>query len=218
MSQVLAKLVGTEAEKLPQAIEAIVSLSNSKHVLFYMHDSNVQNSLSKLNWTGQIRDFDGDFLHINDANFAGGKSNIYVDSKVEQDIKISNGKVTKKVTIEYKNPQPFGTWLNGINRDYVRIYVPKGSKLISGKGAEEQVRQIEDELGKSVFETFLTVRPQNSRKLEIEYEIPFKPGKEYKLMVQKQPGAKDFEYKIKINGSQKVEFKLDTDKEFKFGI
>jgi len=37
-------------------------------------------------------------------------------------------------------------------------------------------------------------------------------------MVQKQPGAKDFEYIIKINGSTKENFKLDQDREFKFDI
>jgi len=73
-------------------------------------------------------------------------------------------------------------------------------------------------LGKTVFEAFVQVRPQNSRKLEIEYEIPYKPQGEYKLLIQKQPGAKDFQYKIKINGSQKADFKLETDKQFKFDI
>ena len=37
-------------------------------------------------------------------------------------------------------------------------------------------------------------------------------------MIQKQPGAKDHHYKIKINGSGKADFKLDMDKEFKFDI
>jgi len=170
-----------------------------------------------LNWTGEIKNFDGDYLHINDSNFAGGKSNIYVDQTVTQEINIKNGKVTKKIAIEYKNPQPFNTWLNGINRDYVRFYVPNGSKLLSSKGSEVPVTTIED-LGKTVYEAFIQVRPQNSRKLEVEYELPYNPDGKYNLLIQKQPGAKDFHYIIKINGSQKADFKLDTDKEFKFGI
>ena len=218
MSQILAKLVGTETEKIPQAIETIVRLANHKHIMFYMHDQKTQSALAKLNWIGEIQDFDGDFLHINDSNFAGGKSNLYVEQTVTQEIKFDKGKVTKKINIEYKNPQPFGVWLNGINRDYVRFYVPIGSKLISGRGSEDGVRQIGDELGKSVFEAFITVRPQNSRKLEIEYEILYSPKDEYKLKIQKQPGAKDFQYKVKLNGSQRKDFKLDRDREFKFDI
>ncbi len=217
MQQILARSVGADVEKLPQLIETIARLANHKHIMFFMHDPKTQQALSILNWTGEIKDFEGDYLHINDSNFAGGKSNLYVEQKVIQDISIKDGKVTKKITIEYKNPQPFNTWLNGINRDYVRFYVPKGSKLISGKGTDEAFNTIED-LGKTVFETFLTVRPQNSRKVELEYEIPYSPKDQYELMVQKQPGAKDFEYEIKINGSKKADFKLDQDKEFKFDI
>ena len=218
MQQILARSIGADVEKLPQLIETIARLANHKHVIFYMKDTGLQNALSKLNWTGEVKSYDGDYLHINDANFAGGKSNLYVEQTVTQDISIKGDKVVKKVTIEYKNPQGFNIWLNGINRDFVRLYVPQGSKLIQGKGSEDGVRQTEDELGKSVIEAFITVRPQNSRKLEVEYESPYNPKDDYKLMIQKQPGAKDHHYKIKINGSGKADFKLDMDKEFKFDI
>lgn len=216
MSQILARSVGADVEKIPELVETIIRLANHKHIMFYLHDTGNQKALSSLNWTGEIKQYDGDYLHINDANFAGGKSNLYVEQTVTQEISTNkNGKTAKKLTIEYKNPQPFNIWLNGINRDYVRVYVPKGSNLISSKGSESTVTTIED-LEKTVFEAFITVRPQNSRKLEIEYEVPYNPSGEYKLMIQKQPGAKDFQYKIKLNGSQKADFKLDMDKEFKF--
>ena len=217
MQQILARSLGASTEKLPEFINVGVNLANNKHVMFFMHDAKLQQALSELNWTGRIKQVDSDFLHINDSNFAGGKSNIYVEQTVTQDIKVNNNEVKKKVAVEYKNPQPFNTWLNGINRDYVRFYVPKGSKLISSKGSEVEITTIED-LDKTVFEAFIQVRPTNLRKLEIEYTIPYQPKGEYKLLIQKQPGAKDFQYKIKINGSQKVDFNLETDKELKFNI
>ena len=217
MQQILARTLGSDPEKIPALIETLARLSNHKHVMFYATDSKLQNALTALSWTGKIKGYDGDYLHINDSNFAGGKSNLYVEQSVNQEIEVKGKEIKKKITIEYKNPQPFGVWLNGINRDYVRFYVPAGSKLISSRGFEDSVNTIED-LGKTVFESFLTVRPQNSRKVEIEFTTPYDPKDEYRLLIQKQPGAKDFSYKIKINGSQKADFKLDSDKEFKFGI
>lgn len=217
MQQILARSVGADVEKIPQLIETIARLANHKHVMFYMHDAKLQSALSKLNWTGEIKQFDGDYLHINDSNFAGGKSNLYVEQTVTQEITQKDGRVKKKITIEYKNPQPFNTWLNGINRDYVRFYVPKGSTLISSKGSENTVTTVED-LDKTVFEAFIQVRPQNSRKLEVEYELPYNPKGKYNLLVQKQPGAKDHHYKIKLNGRQVEDFKLDMDREFKFDL
>ncbi|MDD5147114.1 MAG: DUF4012 domain-containing protein [Candidatus Daviesbacteria bacterium] len=218
MQQILARSVGADVEKLPQLIETIARLANHKHIMFYMHDEVSQSALAKLNWTGEIKSYGGDYLHINDSNFAGGKSNLYVEQKVTQEINIQkDGTVKKKITIEYKNDQPFGIWLNGINRDYVRFYVPKGSKLVSSRGSEDTVNTIED-LDKTVFEVFIQVRPQNTRKLEMEFTSPYNPKGEYKIMIQKQPGAKDFRYIIKINGSTKADFKLDQDREFKFNI
>lgn len=218
MQQILARSVGGDIEKVPQLIDAVTTLANHKHIMFYMHDAVVQNALAQLNWTGEIKNYEGDFLHINDANFAGGKSNLYVEQTVMQEINIQeDGTVKKKITIEYKNDQSFGIWLNGINRDYVRFYVPKGSKLLSSKGSEDQVSTTED-LDKTVFEAFVQVRPQNLRKLEIEYTEPYTPKGQYKILVQKQPGAKDFHYIIKLNGKGVADFKLDTDKEFKFNI
>jgi hypothetical protein len=217
MQQILAKVLGADIASLPQFIETVARLANHKHIMFYIGDQETQSALSKLNWTGEIKDYEGDYLHINDANFAGGKSNLYVTQEVIQEISVKGEGVRKKITIEYKNDQPFNTWLNAINRDYVRFYVPEGSKLVSSKGSEVPVTTIED-LGKTVFEAFIQVRPENSRKMEIEYEIPYKPSGEYKLLIQKQPGAKDFKYKVKINGSQKADFQLDQDKEFEFPL
>lgn len=211
MQQILARSIGADIEKLPQLIEAVARLANHKHIMFYMHEPSLQKALSRLNWTGEIKDYDGDYLHINDSNFAGGKSNLYVGQTVAQEISIQNdGTINKKIVIEYKNPEPFDIWLNGINRDYVRFYVPKGSKLISARGSEDAVLTAED-LGKTVFESFIQVRPQNTRKLEIEYSLPFKARGEYKLMIQKQPGAGDFRYKIKLNGKEVADFNLEQD-------
>lgn len=217
MEQVLARSLGADNAKLPVLIQTLATLANEKHIIFYMHDQDTEDALASLNWTGQIKNYDGDYLHINDSNFAGGKSNLYVNQTVIQDIKVQNGKVTKKVTIEYKNPQPFNIWLNGINRDYVRLYVPKGSQLVSSKGSDDPVKTSED-LGKTVFEAFVSIRPQNSRTLAFEYTVPYTPKGKYNLMIQKQPGAKDFQYKVNINGRQVEKFNLDADKEFHVGI
>lgn len=217
MQQVLGKLLSSGADKLPDLIVTGSELANSKHVMFYMHDQNAQLALSKLGWTGEIKSFGGDYLHINDSNFAGGKSNLYVEENVALEITTdSSGNVKDKVTIEYKNPQPFNLWLNGILRDYVRIYVPRGSKLISSKGSDDPVNSVDDsDLNKTYFDAFVTVRPQNSRVLSFEYTTPAKAsGKNYPLMIQRQPGAKDYQYIVKLNGRTRESFKLTTDSQF----
>lgn len=216
MQQMLAKILGLGTDKMLTVATTGVKLAGDKHIMLYMRDPKVQEALGKLNFIGEIKDFKGDYLHINDANFAGGKSNLYVDERVILDIKIDGqGNVKNKVTIEYKNPQAYSTWLNGILRTYIRVYTPLGAKLIESNGSDDPVNTLEDEgLKKTYFEAFLQVRPQNSRVISFEYSLPEKAsGKTYPLLIQKQPGARDHHYVIKINGSTKAEFNLTSDKE-----
>lgn len=220
MQQILARSLGASTEKLPEFINAGVKLANSKHIIFNMHDKKTQDALAQLQWTGQIKPYTFDYLHVNDSNFAGGKSNLYVEQKVLLDInKADDGKVTNKLSITYNNPQKYDAWLNQRNRDYLRIYVPKGAKLLSNKGSDVKVTTIEEELGKTVFEAFLEIRPQNSRTIEFEYELPTTfSGNEYNLLIQKQGGKKPFEYEVKVNGKTKEKFLLDADKELKLSL
>ncbi|MBI5465118.1 DUF4012 domain-containing protein [Candidatus Gottesmanbacteria bacterium] len=197
-----------------------------KHILVYLVDDPAQKAVEALNFGGRIRQAAGDYFLINDTNFAGAKSNMYVQEKVTQKIAISgDGTVTKTVVIDYKNPQPpsdcnlerGGLCLNGLLRDWVRLYVPKGSQLLDSKGSEVKMSVSED-LGKTVMEGFLTVRPMGVSQLSVTYQLPFKleKGKTYKMLVQKQPGTNKNEYSILINDKQTDQFNLDTDKELEY--
>lgn len=220
MQQILSRSLGSATDKLPEFINSGVKLAQGKHLMFFMHDSKLQEALNKLDWTGEVKPYNYDYLMVNDANFAGGKTNLYVEDEVKLDINIdSSGKAKHKLTINYKNREQYKSWLNGINRTYIRIYVPKGSKLTNSKGSEVTVTTIEDDLGKTVFEGFVQVRPGSSRELIFEYELP-QPfsGKEYDLLIQKQPGTKDFQYEVRVNGNIKEKFNLDRDKELKINL
>lgn len=198
---------------------------NEKHVLFYLYDKDAQSGMEALNAAGRIKTFDGDYLHINDTNFGGQKSNMYVKENVEQNYEIkSDGTIIKTININYKNPYPpsdcnlerGNLCLNAILRDWLRIYVPKGSEIISSQGSEVKVTSYE-ELGKTVFDGFLTVRPLGTAKFTISYSLPFKLSKNspLPLLIQKQPGTYNNQYIIKLNGKQIEKFPLLTDKEIK---
>lgn len=206
--------------------QAAIKDLQEKHILIYLGDPNAQKAIEALNFGGRLREFSGDYFHINDTNFAGAKSNMYVQEKVTQKINIADdGAVTKTITIDYKNPQPpsdcnlerGGLCLNGLLRDWVRIYVPKGTSLVESKGSEVKMTVGED-LGKTVLEGFLTVRPLGVSQLTATYQLSDKAqkGKPYKLLVQKQPGTDKNEYIIFINGKQVDQFTLSTDKELEY--
>jgi len=194
---------------------------DQKHILFDLYNQDAQSGLEALNAAGRIMPFGGDYLHINEANFGGAKSNMFVTESVTQDYSLgSDGTVTKTVTINYKNPFPpsdcnlerGGLCLNAVLRDLVRVYVPKGSQLLSSRGSEVKMTTYED-LGKTVFEGFLTINPQGAAKFMVSYKLPFKlDTASLPLMLQKQPGTNGFDYLININGKKFDEFTLSSDK------
>ncbi len=216
MNSILANAMAQPKEKLPGLFEAVFKSLTEKHVLFYMFDEKTQEALGDFGLTGSIKDYSGDYLHINDANLGGRKSNLYATEEVAQDIKIKNGEVTKTVTITYKNPQSQDGWLNSVLPTWVRMYVPKGSTLITAEGLEAKQEPYED-LGKTVFAGFFQLRPEGVAKVTFQYKLPFKVSKEYKLLIQKQPGTDGFLYTVKL-GKHQDEFYLKTDKELKIGL
>lgn len=213
MNSLIANAMGQPKEKIPDLFAAGFNALLEKHVLFYFGKGEVQEAMESFNLAGRIKEFDGDYLHINDSNFAGAKSNLYVEQ--EAALKVDKGKdgTTNTLTIKYKNPQKHDGWLNGPYRDFLRIYVPKGSTLVDSTGSEVPVTTYED-LGKTVFEGFFMLRPEGVIELTFKYKTPVKSKDGYKLLIQKQPGTDGHLYNVAVDGF-KEEFYLKTDREFR---
>ncbi|HEX8965804.1 MAG TPA: DUF4012 domain-containing protein [Patescibacteria group bacterium] len=205
--------------------QAMLNNIEQKHVMFYVYNTDAQSGIEALNAAGRIKSFDGDYLHINDANFGGAKSNLFITESVDQNYQIqSDGSITKTLTINYKNPyapsdcnlERGGLCLNAVQRDLVRVYVPQGSQLMSSDGSEVKMMTY-DELGKTVFEGFITVRPQGAKTYTLTYKLPFKlaGGSVLPAMYQKQPGTNNMQYTVSVNGRKVQNFPLLTDQTIK---
>lgn len=215
MNSILLHVIGAPKEKFPQIIAGLLKSANEKHLLFYFKDDQIQAAFEKLNWAGRIADFPGDYLAVVDANFAGGKANLFVEQEVKQNLKIEGDKVIKEITISYRNPEKYNNKRNPGYRDWVRVYLPKGTKLITGGGSLDGIRESE-ELGKTVFDGFITVRPDGGlAKIELIVELPIKlkKGQTWRLLIQKQSGTNNVKHTLSIVGKQvEKPFVLKTDR------
>lgn len=194
---------------------------DEKHILLYFTDPQIQASIEKLDYGGRIRDYSGDYLHINNVNFAGAKSNLFVSESYTSKTKTENGALAREVTVEYKNPFPHSDCnrnserilcLNATLRNWIRVYVPKGSKLNEFKGSMKKVNTY-DELGKTVFEGYLEIIPEGMSKAIISYTLPASvpSGDAYSLYVQKQPGAQNQKWVVEYNGKKLYNNILEKD-------
>lgn len=229
MHSILLNVMQSPRKKWPEFFNVFFANIQEKHFLVYFFDEELQTTIEALNAGGRIKEYDGDYLHINDCNFAGAKSNMFIKVNVDQKIEIgSDGEVTKTVTIDYRNPEPASDCnlesgelcLNGLYRDWIRLYVPKGSQLVESTGSETEVETYED-LEKTVFEAFYgnqsPLRPEGKAQVVFKYKLPFKAekGEGYQLLIQKQPGTYGYEYTVSLD-SQQESFELATDKELRF--
>ncbi|TMI77467.1 MAG: DUF4012 domain-containing protein, partial [Bacteroidetes bacterium] len=113
--------------------QAMITDTTEKHILFSLFNQDAQSGIEALNAAGRIVAFDGDYLHINEANFGGAKSNLFIKETVSQNYDIkSDGSIEKTIVVNYKNPNPpsdcnlehGNLCLNAVLRDWVRVYVP----------------------------------------------------------------------------------------------
>jgi len=200
-------------------IQTMFKNLEEKHISVYFEDHETQKSLEQLNFAGRIRDYQGDYLHINNVNFAGAKSNMFVSETIDSK---TNGS-DREVTINFRNPYPASDCnlergslcLNATLRNWIRFYVPQGSKLISLKGSTKKV-QTYDELGKAVFEGYLEIMPMGQGTIIIKYTLPSKVDtKKYSLLIQKQSGVEEQKLKVSYNNKTLFDGLLRTDKVIK---
>lgn len=208
--------------------QSMLMLTNQKHIMFYLDDKEAQSGIEAMNAAGRIVEFEGDYLHINDANLGGQKSNLFTNHTVENVYTVEkDGSIKKTITVTYKNThapdncdlEAGQLCLNAPLRNWFRVYVPKGSELVEQKGSQVKMKTYE-ELGKTVFEGFLTVRPLGQAKLEMTYKLPFKlsSGSPLPVLIQKQPGTAGHAYKVTVNGKTVEEFQLFADKEMRLNL
>lgn len=219
MHSILSNAMGSPKHMWPKFLNIGLDAIGEKHLMFYFFDQKNQAAAESFNAAGRIKPYDYDYLHINDSNFGGAKSDIFIVRDVEQEVEVSGDKITKKVTITYNNPAKGSNCnleagqlcLNGVYRDYVRLYVPKGSRLVSVVGSEVK-ESITEDLGKTVFEAFFTMRPQSSSKLVFNYELPAMKNTPYRLLIQKQPGLNTIKHNISLNGNPtSIDLSKDTE-------
>ncbi len=224
MLELFYKAVGFSPSKYwGQLAQTMFKNLDEKHMLLYFIDKDTQLAIEKLNYAGRIKEYDGDYLHINNVNFAGAKSNMFIDEEITSETKFEGGKAKRTVTIKFKNPHEHsdcnlergGLCLNAILRNWIRFYVPEGSELVSFKGSQTKTLTY-DELGKTVFEGFMTVNPKGQATVTVEYTLPSSIKESgYKLLLQKQPGVENQELTVEVNGTKKFEGIFNTDKEVK---
>lgn len=128
--------LGELANLVSQAIE-------EKHMLFYLNNQDKQQLLSDLGVTGEVRQTNGDYLMVVNSNIGGMKTDGVMREDINHQVRQRvDGTFVNTVTITrtHKGGNTEYEWWNDENINFMRVYVPEGSKLISAEGFDYRPR------------------------------------------------------------------------------
>ncbi|MEA1909479.1 MAG: DUF4012 domain-containing protein [Patescibacteria group bacterium] len=169
----------------------------NKNILVYFKDSTLQSAVRLLGWSGEVTSVSDtqDYLYVVDANLGGNKSSGSIVRQIDLKTEIqSDATIVNNLQIKYTHT---GTSIfpDGVNKNYVRVYVPNGSKVVQTAGHDAGTHIETDTMyGKQIVAFWLTTNPGETKIVNLQYKLPFKvPFKNgeanYELLLQKQPGA-----------------------------
>src|SRR3989344_5263251 len=136
LQAIMKKALDAPSQMNAALFQAALKLASEKHLIVYLLDPDAQKGVEVLGFAGQIKTYDGDYLHVNDANLGGAKANLYIQETVKDTVEITTAGANHSLTIEYRYPhgadncsleRKEGLCLAGIYRDYLRLYLPLGT-------------------------------------------------------------------------------------------
>lgn len=124
--------------------EALNEGLNEKQMLIYMRHKETQALVDEAGWSGRILPSSKDYLSVIHTNINGYKTDGVIDETIKHKAEIGDdGSIVDTLTITrtHRGGQTSYDWWNRVNADYLRVYVPEGSKLLSAKGATWEFAQ-----------------------------------------------------------------------------
>jgi len=216
---VLEKFYDLSATDKLKALAVLQQRINQKHILVYLFDAKLQEQFTANNWSGAVRQTEGDYLMVVDSNLAALKTDQAMAKSIKYSVRLDErGDLIGRLELIYDHQQKYQPDLISRYRDYLRIYVSPETWFIRAyysDGTKEQPinldqeTEIGSELGKKYLAWFFTVEPLTSKKIVFEYRLP--PGVKssylngaYKIIVQKQPGTVGHNLEIDLNFTRPI--------------
>lgn len=215
---VLDKFLRSKTELWPGIISSLQTSLTEKHLLLNSNNADVQALLSESNWDGAIAQTAGvtenrsgrveDYLMVVDANVGGNKANYFVRPQGNYRVVVDkNGGLTSQLTLLYEHTATTETWPSGRYKNFLRVYVPKGStlqKLELSDSRESPAFTTTTESGKTVFSFFFEVPSQTKKTVILNYALPMKlptiaRESTYRLLVQKQAGQSEPPFSVNFD-------------------
>ena len=183
---------------------------NQRAIQVWVRDGRVQEQLHRWGWDGGLLPpKDADYLALVDSNLGFNKVDAVMERSLDYQVSWPDGPGSAGVaraTVTYHHPVEmpdfkcvlsprYGDRYDELTErcyyDYVRLYVPLGSELLSIEGVEaDSISSRRGEVGTQVFGGYFVMKPGETRQITFLYRLPLRIQKSgYRLVIQRQSGT-----------------------------
>ncbi len=136
--KILEKVKSADMKTLLKLLTVVEQGLSEKDIQVYFRDNDAQKKMEELGFAGEMKQTNGDYLMVVNTNIGGGKTDAIIDQAIDQEVRITDsGMVTDALTITKTHRGMANALFEGKNNvDYMRVYVPEGSILLSADGFE----------------------------------------------------------------------------------
>lgn len=202
-SALFERIQSMKPDQWPRLLKLMQEGLGRKSVILYAFDTKAAKFMRDNGVDGAISSASGDYLNINNANVSGTKASQYLSQDYQLKTAIlADGSIENQLTITYIHSGSW-EWPGGLVKNYQRIYLPAGSRLIQSTDAALDVGKLSitdvfDEFDKTVFADYVVIVPSSTVALSYTYRLPFRldPAAEmnYSLLVERQPGTSEIPF------------------------
>ena len=196
---------------------ALISL-DQRSVQIWLSNTEAELLFSEVGWDGALHPSENaDFLALIDTNLGYNKVNSVIQPTIRYDVTWPEGvdkPATATTAIDYLHPvespnhacnqsprygDSYDDMIERCYYDFVRLYVPAGSKLLDTEGFElDSVTSRRGENGTQVFTGWFVLPPGEKHSVSFTYELPPTITQDgYQLVVQRQSGTAGLPLQVK---------------------
>lgn len=138
-AELMDRVKNFDKSKQMDLIKIANDILDQKEIQLYFSNQNLELLAGRYKWDGSITHTDSDYLAIVNTNLKGAKSDGVIENTALRKVSVlPDGSIKVALNIYRKNNgQENNIFFGQKNYDYLRIYVPQGSQLISAQGFEK---------------------------------------------------------------------------------
>lgn len=202
--ELMDELINIPADKYIDVGKAISKSLDEKHIQVFLHNKNTQRAFADLGWDGGVYqptcsgNCYADWLGIVDANVGVNKANYFIQRSSTLDVTMSEGEISKELTILIENSANAALGNDAIYKSYLRVLVPQkvyfsDIKIFDSTEKEFVAPEVKEVRGRKEAGVFVEIRPGNSKNITFSWkekvDLSFETSGEYRLYWRKQAGT-----------------------------